>query len=166
MTDRIFINYSVHKLNLSAGRIDSCLSKLSEEQVWARGSQNENAIGNLVLHVCGNVRQWIISGVGATSDSRDRDAEFAATGGSSILELQSRLAATVAEGCSAIRSVSAERLVEQIHVQSKDVAVLEAIYHVIEHFSMHTGQIIFATKMLTGEGLGFYSQLKASAQSR
>jgi uncharacterized damage-inducible protein DinB len=163
--DRIFTQYSVQKLNQAAGRIDSCLGKLTEEQVWARGNSNENAVGNLVLHVCGNIRQWIISGVGASPDSRDRDAEFAATGGVSILELQSRLAATVAEGCSVIRSLSAQRLETQISVQSHDLTVLEAVYHVIEHFSGHTGQIIFATKMLTGEDLGFYKGLKASAQS-
>jgi uncharacterized damage-inducible protein DinB len=162
MLDRIFVNYSVQKLNQSAGRIDSCLGKLTEQQVWARGSTNENAVGNLVLHVCGNVRQWIVSGAGAAPDSRDRDAEFAATGGPSILELRSRLAATVAEGCSVIRSLSAERLEARILVQSYDLTVLEAVYHVIEHFSGHTGQIIFATKLFTGEDLGFYPELKAS----
>jgi uncharacterized damage-inducible protein DinB len=162
--DRIFINYSVQKLNQSSARIDACLAKLSEEQVWARGSKSENAVGNLVLHVCGNVRQWIVSGAGAAPDNRDRDSEFAATGGVSILELQSRLAATVAEACSVIRSLTPERLETRISVQNYDVTVLEAVYHVIEHFSMHTGQVIFATKLMIAEDLNFYPELRASAR--
>jgi uncharacterized damage-inducible protein DinB len=149
MLDRIFIQYSVQKLNQSAATIDTCLGKLTEDQVWERGSKNENAVGNLVLHVCGNVRQWIISGAGSSPDTRHRDAEFAALEGPSKLELRSRLAATAAEACSVIRSLSAERLAAHVTIQSHHLTVLEAVYHVIEHFSLHTGQIIFATKMLT-----------------
>ena len=80
--DRLFLDCSVRRLDQLAGRIESCLEMLNDEQVWMRGSPNENAIGNLVLHLCGNLRQWIVAGVGGAADVRERDREFAAAGGS------------------------------------------------------------------------------------
>jgi uncharacterized damage-inducible protein DinB len=165
MLDRIFIDYSIQKLTQAAGRVDRCLENLTNEQIWARGNRNENAVGNLVLHLCGNVRQWVISGAGGAADTRDRDAEFAAEGGVAIPELRARLAATVEEGCGVIRALSEQRLEEKIAVQKYDLTVLEAVYHVVEHFSGHAGQIMFATKMLTGDDLGFYRHLKVPVHS-
>jgi len=132
---------------------------LTDDQVWARGGENENAVGNLVLHLCGNVRQWIVSGAGSRPDARDRDSEFSATGDIPVAELAERLRAAVREGVAVLGEVTAARLGERIVVQNYEVTVLEAIYHVVEHFSMHTGQIIFVTKMLTGSDLGFYRHL-------
>jgi len=140
-------------------RIETCLGKLTPEQVWARGGENENAIGNLVLHLCGNMRQWIISGVGGRPDTRDRDSEFAARGGASTPELSARLRETVEEATAAIAGLTPERLAAQLVIQGYRVSALEAVYHVVEHFSMHAGQILFATKMLTGTDLGFYRHL-------
>jgi uncharacterized damage-inducible protein DinB len=160
---RPFLDYSVDKLRQLSGRIETCLGTLNEEQVWARGNANENAIGNLVLHLCGNARQWIVSGVGGSEDRRDRDSEFAAQGGAGIAQLTEKLRGTVEEAVTVIDAVAPERLTERIVVQKYDVTVLEAIYHVVEHFSMHTGQIIFATKMLTGSDLGFYRHLRKAA---
>jgi len=146
-----------------ASRIESCLGKLTDEQVWARGHENENAVGNLVLHLCANVRQWIISGVGGRPDSRNRDAEFDARGGVARETLIDRLDTTVAEAAEVIRAVTLERLTDRLVIQHYPVSVLEAILHVMEHFSGHTGQIIFATKMLTGADLGFYAHLRTTA---
>jgi uncharacterized damage-inducible protein DinB len=158
-TDRLFLECSSSRLKELAPRIETCLGMLAPEQVWARGGENENAIGNLVLHLCGNMRQWIISGVGGKTDTRDRDGEFAARGGASIAELGARLRETVDEATAVIALLAPDRLAEPLVVQGYSVSVLEAIYHVVEHFSMHTGQILFATKMLTGGDLGFYRHL-------
>jgi len=158
-TDRLFLDCSVRRLREQLPRIETCLAKLTPEQVWARGGENENAIGNLVLHLSGNVRQWIISGVGGKPDTRDRDAEFAARGGASVSELGARLHAAVEEAIAVIAALPHERLAQPLVIQGYRVSVLEAIYHVVEHFSMHTGQILFATKMLTGGDLGFYRHL-------
>ena len=162
-TDRIFLDFSVRKLELLTGRIESCLGRLNVEQIWARGGENENAVGNLVLHLAGNVRQWIVSGVGAMPDVRQRDAEFAARGGASAAELKERLRGTVAEAVAVIGGLPTERLTERVTIQNYEQPVLEAIYHVVEHFAMHTGQIQFATKMLTGADLGFYAHLRTTA---
>jgi uncharacterized damage-inducible protein DinB len=160
---RIFLDYSAGTLRQMAGRIETCLNGLTEEQVWARSSDNENAIGNLVLHLSGNVRQWIVSGVGGRPDVRQRDAEFAARAGGRGAELVARLKEIVEEAAGVLTELPPERLGERIVVQHYDVTVLEAIYHVVEHFSGHTGQIIFATKMLTGADLGFYQHLREAA---
>jgi len=157
--DRMFADFSAKKLLQMAQRIDACLAKLTPEQIWARGSENENAVGNLVLHLCGNVRQWIVAGVGGAPDNRERDAEFAARDGVSATELSAKLTSTVEEAAAVIERVTDARLAERLLVQKYDVSVMEAIYHVVEHFSGHTGQIIFATKMLTSEDLGFYRHL-------
>jgi uncharacterized damage-inducible protein DinB len=159
--DRLFLDFSADKLQELASRIASCLDRLSEEQVWARGQENENAIGNLVLHLCGNVRQWIISSIGGEPDHRHRSAEFAARGGKTKAQLLEQMRTTVEQAVAVIRVLPAERLTERRVIQGYEDSVLGAIYHVVEHFSMHTGQIIFATKMLTSADLGFYRHLQA-----
>jgi uncharacterized damage-inducible protein DinB len=161
--DRLFLDYSTKKLRQLAERIETCLRKLNSEEIWARGSENENAVGNLVLHLCGNVRQWIVAGVGGAPDMRQRDEEFAARGGVPAEDLSDRLRRAVSDAAAVLDGVTADRLAERIVVQKYEMSVLEAIYHVVEHFSTHTGQIIFATKMLTSEDLGFYRHLRADA---
>jgi len=158
--DRIILDYSTAKLQEQSKRIEDCVKRLSDEQVWARGGENENAVGNLVLHLCGNVRQWIVSGVGAQPDIRRRNEEFDARGGVPIPELLEKLRTTIADATSVLQRVTPERMLERVIIQNYDVTVLEAIYHVVEHFSGHTGQIIFATKMLTGSELGYYAHLR------
>jgi uncharacterized damage-inducible protein DinB len=161
--DREFLDISAKKLRQLGSRIEACLQKLDEQQIWMRGGEQENAVGNLVLHLCGNVRQWIVSGVGEGPDRRDRDAEFNARGGASKEQLIAGLRTAVEDACDTLARVTAERLLERIVVQHYDASVMEAIYHVVEHFSGHTGQIIFATKALTSEDLGFYAHLRTTA---
>jgi uncharacterized damage-inducible protein DinB len=158
-----FLTFSADKLLQYTGRIATCLDQLSPEQIWTRNSENENAVGNLVLHLCGNVRQWIGFGVAGLPDVRARDAEFAARGGASREELKDQLRSVVAEAADQIRAVRPERLAETTRVQGYEMTVLEAIYHVVEHFAHHAGQIIFATKLLTGADLAFYAHLKGAA---
>jgi uncharacterized damage-inducible protein DinB len=162
MVERLFLEYSKDKLQQLTGRIESCLDRLDEDQVWRRQADVQNAIGNLVLHLSGNVRQWIISGVGGAADTRRRDAEFAARGGSGIDDLKRDLRQTITEAVAVIESLQPEKLVERRQIQRYDLSVLEAIYHVVEHFSHHTGQIIFATKLMKPEDLGFYRHLNTS----
>jgi uncharacterized damage-inducible protein DinB len=160
--DRIFVDYSVKKLRQLAARIDDCLGRLTDHQVWIRGSDTENAIGNLVLHLCGNVSQWILCGVGGEPDSRDRDREFQAKEGAGPEELAARLQSVIEKATAVLAHVTPERLAQPVTIQGYDVTVMECIYHVVEHFSGHTGQIIFATKALTGSDLGFYAHLRTT----
>jgi uncharacterized damage-inducible protein DinB len=158
--ESVFCTYAADKLTQLCGRVETCVDKLTPEQIWVRHTDNENAVGNLVLHLSGNVRQWILSGVGGERDLRERDTEFDARGGMTPIELKTRLHSTVAAAAALLRSLPPERLDERLSIQKYDVTVLEAILHVVEHFSGHTGQIIFITKFLTGDDLGFYAHLK------
>ncbi|MCP5115158.1 MAG: DinB family protein [bacterium] len=160
---REFVDFSASKLEQLAGRIGECLGKLDCDQVWARGSENENAVGNLVLHLCGNLRQWIGAGVAGKADIRVRDREFRARGDIQPEELRERLAGVVTEAVGVIRGLSAEQLAEKVTVQGYEVTKLEAVYHAVEHFAQHAGQIMFATKMATAEDLGFYRHLAKGA---
>jgi len=160
-----FLTFSVDKLRELIGRIETCVEKLTPEQVWARGSENQHAVGNLLLHLDGNLRQWILHGVGGQPDTRDRDSEFAAHDGAAARELSARLRATVEEVAALIGSLPPPRLLEPLTVQGYGVTVLGAIYHVVEHFAGHAFQIILMTKQFTGEDLGFYAHL-SGAKSR
>src|SRR3954451_12975960 len=113
----IFIRFSADKLNQLMERIDTCLSRLSDEQLWWRGASESNAIGNLILHLRGNLGQWILSGVGGTSDTRKRDDEFNATGGASRDELRRLLRERVAEAVAVIERVTPEELVTVVQIQ-------------------------------------------------
>jgi hypothetical protein len=156
-----FLTFSSGKLRELMDRIETCVEKLTPEQVWARGPGSQNAVGNLLLHLNGNLRQWILHGVGKQPDTRDRDSEFAARSGTSAVELSARLRATVDEVAALVESLPPTRLMERLVVQVYDVTVLAAIYHVVEHFAGHAFQIFFMTKQFTGEDLGFYAYLSA-----
>jgi uncharacterized damage-inducible protein DinB len=158
--ERIFLESSAKRMRQACSRIEACLGELDDEQIWVRAGENSNACGNLCLHLAGNVRQWILHGVGGAPDQRVRDAEFAAAGGAGRHELLARLRSTVEEACAVIESLPDARLTDVCHPQNYSVTVLEAIYQVVEHFSLHTGQIIFLTKAFTGQDLGFYAHLK------
>ena len=164
-TESIFLKYSADKLTQLADRIAACIDRLNDEQIWARNSTSENAVGNLVLHLCGNVTQWIGSGVGGRPDTRQRDAEFAARGAMTGPELKLRLSAVVSDAVAMIQGLAPERLVQRTTVQKYDITVLEAIYHVVEHFSGHTGQIIFAAKFMTSSDFGFYKHLRTASHT-
>jgi uncharacterized damage-inducible protein DinB len=147
------------------GRIRECVAKLNDEQVWMRHGDHENAVGNLLLHLSGNMRQWIIAGIGGLPDTRVRDQEFATRGQMKRDELMLKLDSTVAEAVAVLKAVSPERLLETYQPQKYRVTIMEGIYHVVEHFAEHTGQIMFATKLLTGQDLGFYKHLNQAAHA-
>jgi len=115
---------------------------------------NENAVGNLILHLCGNARQWIISGLGGQPDTRERDQEFAAEGGLTREALIEKLRSTIAEATAVIESLTTEQLIRSYEIQNRTATGTDAVINVLEHFAQHTGQIIYATKNLTGEELG------------
>ena len=137
-------------------KIERCLEQLTDEQIWFRSNEQCNSIGNLILHLCGNARQWIVCGLGSEPDTRIRDAEFAqrdALPRPQVLEL---LRLTVGDVEKVLRQLDPSTLLEKRTIQGSEVDVLNAIFHVTEHFSMHTGQIIMLTKMLTATDLRFY----------
>jgi uncharacterized damage-inducible protein DinB len=152
-----FINHAIDFLTRDyLPKIERCLEQLTDEQIWWRANEQSNSIGNLVLHLCGNARQWIVCGLGAEPDTRIRDAEFAQRDAVPRPELVALLRSTLAAVETVLRQLDRWTLLEKRRIQGSEVEVLEAIFHVTEHFSMHTGQIILLTKLLTGTDLHFY----------
>jgi uncharacterized damage-inducible protein DinB len=151
----LFLNYSIRKLEQMTAAIELCLGKLSDEQIWRRDHANENTIGNLILHLCGNVQQWIGYSVGGDADTRDRPAEFSATN-LDRATLQAKLKGTIDHALEILKRVPQDDLAKVIQTQNGQSTVLEAIYQVVGHFQQHAGQIIFATKQMTQQDLQIY----------
>ena len=137
-------------------KIERSLDPLSDDDVWWRPNEASNSIGNLMLHLRGNVTMWIIGGVGTRPFERDRQAEFDERTKIPAVELKRRLRETVRQADDVLRSVSASELLTRRQIQGYDVTVLEAIYHVVEHFGMHTGQIILLSKARIGRELNLW----------
>jgi uncharacterized damage-inducible protein DinB len=137
-------------------KIQVALEQLDEADLWWRPNPASNAIGNLLLHLAGNIRQWIVGGVGRMPDRRDRPAEFAATSQRSRQELLGVLTDAVLEVDQVLARTDPAALHEMRAIQGRECTVLEAIYHVVEHFAMHTGQILYVAKLRSGKDLGFY----------
>lgn len=153
-----FLERSRYYLGLEyPGKIRLALTALPAERLWHRANASSNSAGNLVLHLAGNVRQWIVSGVGGAPDARHRDAEFAARDGAPLADLLATLESACADAAEVLSRLDAVALTESRLIQGRRTHVFAAIYHVVEHFSMHTGQLILMAKAWAPEGtIRFY----------
>ena len=139
-----------------AVKIRLSLHDLSDEDLWWRPHEQANSIGNLLLHLAGNIRQWIMSGVGGVPDTRQRQAEFDQRGPLARAELLRRFDTAVGDADAVLRDLDPAALTQDRRIQGRDTTVFRAIYHVVEHFGMHTGQILYVAKLRSGADLGFY----------
>jgi uncharacterized damage-inducible protein DinB len=146
-------------------KIELASWKMSDEQIWWRANEESNSVGNLLLHLAGNVRQWIVCGIGGAEDLRRRQGEFDQRGEVSQQELLSDLRKTVEEACQVLENLNADSLLEKRFIQGRETTILSAVYHVVEHFSMHAGQIVFAAKIFQGE-MSFYDDAGGMAIPR
>lgn len=137
-------------------KLRHCINAVPEGAIWQRANDSSNSIGNLLLHLAGNVRQWIVGGVGGKPVERDRPAEFAARDGPDGKALLENLESAVREADSVLASLSTDDLEKPCTIQARETNVLAAIYHVVEHFAMHTGQIVLMTKTLAPGAIHFY----------
>ena len=136
-----------------------CVESLSDEQVWWRPNEASNSIGNLMLHLNGNVRQWLVSSFRQIEDARDRPAEFRERQQIPASELLKRLGATLIEASDVLTGLTEADLLKTLHIQGYSVTGLHAVYQVVEHFGLHYGQILYITKLVRGQDLGFYREL-------
>ena len=155
--------YLAHEYPTKIGR---CLEVLPADALWRRSDADSNSIGNLLLHLNGNIRQWIVSSVGGAPDHRHRAAEFAATEGGNAKELFAHLRSTVDEADAVIAALTERDLASHRVIQGRDVSVFEAVYHVVEHFAMHTGQIVLLTKQFAPGQVKFYEDAGGKAIPR
>ena len=145
-------------------RLRACVESLTDEQVWWRPNEASNSIGNLLLHLNGNVRQWLVSSFKQVDDRRDRPSEFQERRMVPPSALLEELGRTLAEVSNVLASLTEVDLLRTLQIQGYTVTGLNAVYHVVEHFGMHYGQILYITKLLRGETLGFYRELDATGR--
>ena len=151
------ITQAIYRLEENTPKIQKCLDELTEDEIWQRPNPSSNSIGNIILHLCGNITQYILSALGGIEDKRERDKEFSTKGGLSKKELFDKLQSTLTQATDIIRDINKEDLLRKRLVQGFELSAIGIILHVVEHYSYHTGQTIFWTKLLKGKDLGFYS---------
>jgi hypothetical protein len=161
----IFLAFSRNKLlNQYWPRLKTCVEPMTVEQVWWRPNDASNSIGNLILHLNGNMTQWLVASFNKDEDLRNRPEEFAAQGGLTAAELLGRLGATIAEGERVLNHLTVVELLAPYEIQGYHVRGLDAVYQVVEHFGLHYGQIAYITKTLEGKDLGFYRELNKTGR--
>ncbi len=152
-----FIDHAVYRLRDDyMPKVRQCLDELSEEDLWWRPNDNSNSAGNILLHLSGNIRQWIIHGVGGVEDCRERDKEFAERGPLPKTELLDRLDRTVNEAYRVLEAFETSRLMEPRTIQGYDETCLTVIFHVVEHFAQHLGQLSYITKLRCDLNLEYF----------
>ncbi|MGE3164323.1 MAG: DinB family protein [Planctomycetota bacterium] len=162
-TDVLFLQTSRNYLTaVYLPRIEAALRVASDADVWWRPHKGVPSVGHLLLHLAGNVRQWVISGLGGERDVRTRAREFEPTEQPPKDELFARLRATVLEAGEVLRRLEGSDLTARCRIQGFDDTRVAAIYHVVEHFSWHTGQIVSIAKQRAGaaHGIAFYDDAK------
>ena len=152
-----FTSQAIKRINQSTEKITACMQQLEEKDVWVSPNENLNSIGNLILHLCGNIRQHIISALGGGQDIRARDLEFSTAGGLNKSELLAKLQQTASEATMVIERMGEEALLRKRIAQGVSHSGVDSIVHVTEHYSYHTGQIIFLTKLFRNIDLAFYA---------
>ncbi|HVD62510.1 MAG TPA: DinB family protein [Gemmatimonadaceae bacterium] len=163
--EEIFLERSRYYLSDEyLAKIRHCVAALPDDQLWARANETSNSIANLLLHLAGNIRQWIVGGVGGQEVHRDRASEFSARDGATASELFDDLAKAVAECDAVLARVKPAELTRECKIQGRDTTVLAAIYHVVEHFAMHTGQIVLMTKSAAPGAIHFYEDAGGKAR--
>ena len=140
-------------------RLRVSVESLTDEQMWWRPNQSSNSVGNLILHLNGNVRQWLVAAFARREDARDRPAEFAERQLIPAAQLLDALGRTMQEVAVVLPRISEADLLATYRIQGYTVSGLDAVYHVVEHFGMHYGQMVYITKLLGGADLGFYKEL-------
>jgi hypothetical protein len=162
----LFLEFSRQKLlGQFWPRLRQSVESLTDQQVWWRPNPASNSIGNLILHLNGNVTQWLVDSFNRDQDKRNRPAEFAADGGLTAAELLAKLGATMERAAQVLDRLTVEDLLAPYEIQGYHVHGLDAVYQVVEHFGLHYGQIAYITKSLTERDLGFYKDLSKTGRA-
>ena len=164
-TTTLFLEFSRRKLlDQYWPRMRACVESLTDEQVWWRPNPASNSIGNLLLHLNGNVQQWLVASFNHLEDARNRPAEFNSSERLPASELIRRLDTTIQQAAAVLSLLTEADLLARYEIQGYNIAGLAAVYQVIEHFGVHHGQVVYITKMLRGEDLGFYRELNQTGR--
>ncbi len=151
-----FLENSIYRLDESTRMIKISLDSVSESDIWKKPNESSNSIGNQIAHICGNMTQYIIASLGEQDDFRNRDEEFSMTGGFTKIQLIHKLEDTVKKARLVLNECNKKQLIKKHIVQGYNLSGIGIVMHAVEHYSYHTGQIAFWTKLMTNKGLGFF----------
>src|SRR2546421_8050149 len=105
-------------------KIRAAVERLTEEDTWWRPNKASNSVANLMLHLAGNIRQWIVSGVGGAPDVRDRPKELAERSGRPKGEVLETLRSAVRDADAVLAGLTAHKLVQPRRIQGFETNVL------------------------------------------
>jgi hypothetical protein len=148
---RALLDVARNQMAERAQRIEHCVGQLSDDQLWWRPLEGMNSIANLLLHLGGNMTQWILSGVGGEPDHRYRPGEFADRSFAPKAEVLEGFKAVVARVDTLLAEFDETRLLEPRRIQGFEETVLSALWHCLEHLGGHTQEIICLTRMQLGD---------------
>jgi len=151
----VYIEEARRRLATCHQRIIHCLNQLDDAQIWWRPKESMNSIANLVLHLCGNLEQWIVSGVGGAQDLRNRPLEFSERTPIPKEQLSQRLSSTVSRADEVLAQVNHAKLLEPRRIQGFEESVLSAIFESLAHFNGHTQEIVHITRLQLGDAYRF-----------
>ncbi len=140
----------------SVFRLKKCLAELTDEQIWYRPNNASNSVGNLVLHLHGNVRQWVVAGLGKNEDVRNRQQEFDEQGPVPVAKMLADMDQLLVEVAAILDNTTAVDLLEVRNVQGYQESGMSILVHITEHFSYHVGQMTYIVKMLNAKDMGYY----------
>jgi uncharacterized damage-inducible protein DinB len=166
MFTKEFIEQSIRRFEENTPKVEKCLAEFTEDELWHRPNASSNSTGNIILHLCGNITQYVLSSLGNTEDKRERDKEFSSTRVLQKAELIDKLKTTVSAAVKIMRSLNDDEMLQKRSVQGYDLSAIGIIIHVVEHYSYHTGQIIFWTKMIRDKDFGFYSKVDLNKKNK
>ena len=144
-----------YELDSAVEKLDHCAAQLSDAQIWWRPTSEMNSIGNLILHLCGNLRQWVTSGIGGLTDDRNRPLEFSERGPIPMNELRQKLESEVASAKAAMMHATPETLLKSLTIQGFAVTGYDAVVHSISHFRGHVQEIVHMTRLQLGDAYRF-----------
>ena len=151
----LYLEEARRRLAACHERISHCLNQLDEAQVWWRPTESMNSIANLILHLCGNLEQWIVSGVSGTPNLRNRPLEFSERTPFSKEKLSQRLSSAVCRAVEVLGHATATKLIEARRIQGFEETVLSAIFESVAHFNGHMQEIVYITRLQLGDAYRF-----------
>lgn len=160
------VKNAIYRIDVSSRMINISLEKLSEEDLWKKPNGVSNSIGNLLLHLSGNIKQYAIASLTDKEDLRERDKEFSTQFGSGKEKLANEFFQVLDKAKYVIENISTENLLKIRKVQAYTLSGIGIIMHVVEHLSYHTGQIAYWTKILTNHSLGFYDDVDLNIKNK
>ncbi len=161
-----FIKNAIYRLDVHTNMIKKSLDQLSDKEIWQKPNEVSNSIANLILHLCGNITQYAISSLLGDKDQRERDKEFSTASGYTKEEIFTKLKEVMDQAKTIIGDITEDNLLKIREVQGFTYSGLGIILHVVEHYSYHTGQIAFFTKLIKNKSLGFYDGVDLNIKNK